>query len=359
MTAVGTFALGAFFNLLTLTDVQGDFEPVQAPEWWHTVLLAAGCAAMLVKRRHPLLALSAGVLVVTADTLLGGSIGMIMVIFDLLFSAGQFASPRGRAAVMTGVFVTIGTLSVVIGLASRDFRAAVVIGLQLAGLLVIPLWWAANLRQQRELHELTARQAARAERASMARELHDVIASHLSTTAIHSGAALSLPPDTERDRAALREVRTSSLAALEEMRTMIMLLRAEGGDGEAVKPAGLDQLAEQAGTGVALDIPPELKLPALVEHTAYRIAHEALTNARKHAPGSPVRVEVRPIGDHVTVIVTNPLTQPSSVAKGPLSSGTGLISMRERAALLGGSVTAGREDSVWRVEATLPLRGHS
>jgi len=365
LTSVGTFLCGLALNVIGLTDVLQGLEIDRLgglASWWHTVLLAIGCAVMLVKRRHPMLALGAGVLVIAADTALGGSIAMILVLFDLLFSAGQFASARARAAVMTGVFVTIGTLSVVVGLAARDIRLTVLIALQLSGLLVVPLWWATNLRQQRELGELTARQAARdashAERSAMARELHDVIASHLSTTAIHSGAALALPPDTERDRAALRAVRTSSLAALEEMRTMIMLLRADAAGDQAAVPAGLAQLAqlvESSGLEVSLEMQEGMGLPALVDHAAYRIVHEALTNVRKHAQRARVRIEVHTVGDHVRVTITNTLPQPPSLAPGPLSAGTGLVSMRERAGLLGGEVTAGREGDVWHVEACLPL----
>ncbi len=359
VTAVVTFAIGLTLNLIGLTDVIGGLDFGNPPEWWHSVLLAVGCVAMLVKRRRPVVALGVGGLMFTADVVTGGSIAMVLVIFDLLFSVGQFASARARTTVMTVVFVTVGTLSVVVGLASADLRVTAFLGAQLTGILVVPLWWAANLRQQRQLNELTVRQARRdavhAERSAMARELHDVIAGHLSTTAIHSAAALALPPDSDRDRQALREVRASSLAALDEMRTMIMLLRADAQAGETVVPDGLAHLAQQADPDVRLDVPDGLRLPALVDHAAYRIVREALTNARKHAPGGLVRVQVRPFGDHVRVTVTNPVARPSSVRRGPLSARTGLISMTERANLLGGRVIAGPDGDVWRVDATLPL----
>jgi signal transduction histidine kinase len=287
----------------------------------------------------------------------------VLVLFDLLFSAGQFASPRARTAVITTVFVLIGTATVVGGLASGELRVAVFIFLQLTTLLFVPLWWAANIRQQRTLGELTAKTTAReavlAERAAMARDLHDVIAAHLSTTAIHSGAALSQPADTERDRAALRAVRTSSLAALEDMRSMIMLLRADGA--EELAPGGLDRLPElvEAATADGLrvdvqtrDIP---RIPVLVGQATYRIVREALTNARKHAPTSHVRLEVSEAGEQVTVTVTNTLTGGNGLGHHALSAGTGLASMHERAALLGGELTAGRDGDVWRVSATLPL----
>ncbi len=367
--AASTFALGTALNLIGLTGVWTSAQVdrfAQAPLWWYTALLAAGCAAMLFKRRHPVRALSVGALMAVLDLLIGGSIAMVLVIFDLLFSAGQFATARARTVVTTIVFVLVGTASVVAGLATGDFRAAVFVGLQLTTLLFVPLWWAANLRQQRELGELaaerTAREAVHAERASMARDLHDVIAAHLATTAIHSGAALALPPETGRDRAALQAVRVSSLAALEEMRSMIMLLRAEGtAVRETAAAAGLDRLpelvAEARESGLAVDSEVEAieGVPALTDHAAHRIVREALTNARKHAPGSRVRLSVSEVGDHVEVTVTNTLTREHGADHQVLGTGTGLVSMRERAALVGGELTAGREGERWKVVARLPL----
>jgi signal transduction histidine kinase len=369
--AAATFAAGLVLNLVGLTDVWSSFRFERfagTPAWWHTVLLAAGCLAMLGKRRHPMIALGAAVVLVVADLALGGSIALVLVLFDLLFSAGQYASAQARAAVTTAVFVVIGTASVVGGLAAGEFRIAVFIGLQLTTLLFVPLWWAANLRQQRELGALaadkSAREAVLAERAAMARDLHDVIAAHLSTTAIHSGAALSLPPDPDRDRTALKAVRTSSLAALEEMRSMITLLRA--GDPAAedpTLPGGLDRLPAlvetAAANGLRVDVrtremPP---LPVLVAQTTYQIVREALTNAHKHAPASTVRLDVGQAGEHLTVTVANTLTRAAGLGHASLSAGTGLTSMRERATLLGGSLTAGRDGDLWRVHASLPLRG--
>ncbi|MEV4347429.1 histidine kinase [Actinoplanes sp. NPDC049596] len=363
VTAGLTFAAGLALNLAGLTGVwidPGIDRLAGASVWWHTVPLVVGCAAMLGKRRHPLPALGVGVLAALADLALGGSIALVLVLFDLIFSVGQFASDRARRAVTTAVFVIIGTAGVVGGLAAGEFRIAVFIALQLTTLLFVPLWWSANIRQQRRLGEMAAQEAVRAERAAMARDLHDVIAAHLSTTALHSAAALAAPPDTTRDRAALQAVRTSSLAGLEEMRTMIMLLRdAPGPDPTA--PGGLDRLpdlvraATADGLKVTATLPEITGVPVVVAHTVYRIVHESLTNARKHAPTSDVRLDVRRTPAELTVTVANTLTQPTPLGHDALSAGTGLPSMRERATLLGGSLTAGPDGSSWRVHATLPV----
>ncbi|NUT33136.1 MAG: two-component sensor histidine kinase [Hamadaea sp.] len=367
LVAAATFVVGLALDLIGLVGIWADFGLVDGvPTAAYVVLLGLGCLAMLPKRRHPGPALAAGAAVFAADLALGGSIALVLVLFDLLFTAGLHGSARLRAIATTAVFVVIGTASVVGGLALRDVRAAVFIGLQLTTLLFVPLWWAANLRQQRELGELTAEQAAReaveAERAAMARDLHDVIAAHLSTTAIHSGAALARPPDTDRDRAALQAVRTSSVAALEEMRAMILLLRADGrGARETVAAAGLDRLPELLdaasadGLRVETDVGEVADLPALVDHAAYRIVHEAFTNVRKHAPEARVHVRVRAAGDHVTVTVANTLTSGDRLDHRALSAGTGLATMRERAGLLGGELVAGPDRDQWVVRATLPL----
>ncbi|WP_229070048.1 histidine kinase [Actinoplanes sp. DH11] len=369
VTAAATFAAGLFCNLVGLTDIWGTPQLGAlrgAPMWWHTALLAAGCLVMVGKRRHPIVAVTAGAALTAADLAFGGSIGMVLVLFDLIFSVGLHASARARTAVTTTVFVLIGTISVVGGLAAGEIRIGAFLALQLTTLLFVPLWWAANIRQQRQIGlldaERTAREAVLAERAAMARDLHDVIAAHLTTTAIHSGAALARPPDTDRDRATLGEVRTSSLAALEEMRSMIMVLRADDPAlADPTLPGGLDRLPDLV-TSAAGDLRITTRLhevpgiSAAVSHAVHRIVREALTNAGKHAPGSDVHLEVQPLGDTVTVTVTNTLTRPPADDHAALSAGTGLISLRERSALLGGSLTAGPEGDHFRVRAELPLR---
>ncbi|MEV4276574.1 sensor histidine kinase [Actinoplanes xinjiangensis] len=363
MPAVGTFAAGVLLDVVGLTDVWS-IPHLDVPESWHLVTLSVGCLTMLGSRRRPMAALAAGTCAFAVDLVIGGSIAFILVMFDLLFAVGRFASPRARAAVTAAVFVLVGTATVVGGLATGRVQIGVFICLQLVSVLFVPLWWAANLRQQQQIGALDAEriagEAVVAERAAMARDLHDVIAAHLATTAMHSGAALAMPPDTDRDRTALRAVRTSSLAALEEMRSMILLLRADAGDRDPVLPGGLDRLPDLVAAATAgglrvgvrtADVP---GIPVVVAHTVYGIVREALTNAGKHAPGSEVDLDVRRAGGRVTVTVTNTLTT-ASLDHRSLSAGTGLWSIRERAALLGGELTAGRDGDRWRVHASLPL----
>jgi signal transduction histidine kinase len=204
----------------------------------------------------------------------------------------------------------------------------------------------------------------------MARDLHDVIASHLSAIAIHSGAALQTPPDAARDRAALEQVRSSAVASLEEMRSMILLLRAgaardEPGPAPVTAPGRLAELgtlveaARSAGGVVTVVDPEDLAhgpLPAAADQALHRIAQEALTNALKHAPRAPVVVRLERSGEHVELTVHDDgAPAPSPLAEPALSAGTGLLTMRERAEGLGGTLDAGpAPGGGWTVRARVP-----
>ncbi|NEE16070.1 two-component sensor histidine kinase, partial [Streptomyces sp. SID7499] len=158
--------------------------------------------------------------------------------------------------------------------------------------------------QTARLAEMDRTQAVAAERARMARELHDMVANHLSAVAIHSTAALSIDdPDTSRN--ALKVIRENSVEGLSEMRRLIGLLR-EGGEDQAPAAAptlaALDSLIEQtnvngASGGLVCTLEDTREeaagaLPTPVELAAYRIVQESLTNALKHAAPGPVVVRI-------------------------------------------------------------------
>ncbi|MGN7701794.1 sensor histidine kinase [Cellulosimicrobium sp. 22601] len=406
-SAITTFVLGWVLLEVGLVGlVRAPFVVEPAEPWWRVALLGVGCLLILVKRAHPVLALLGGVAVTAVDVRWGGSLAITLVLWDLLYAAALWSGPRARAW-LWGVAVTVAVLgSVAAGEAARDVRQFVYMGLQLGAVLLVPMWWATNVRTKSELAEiageradLAAREAeaaartadlerqrasdleriaeldrheaVQAERAAMARDLHDVIASHLSTIAIHSGAALALPPDAAKDRAALEQVRSSAVASLDEMRSMILLLRTEGRrddvpDAVAApgRLAGLDALldAARATTAVTLDDPDrvvESALPAAADQALFRIAQEAVTNALKHAPGSPVAVRVVRDGSAVVLEVRDD-GAPGSAApvEAPLSAGTGLLTMRERADGLGGTFDAGPTTAGgWVVRAAVPVAG--
>ena len=208
------------------------------------------------------------------------------------------------------------------------------------------------LAEAQRTREEQARAAVLAERVRLARDVHDVLAHTLAGLAIQLEAAEALLADADDRERALDVVRRSRglvVEGIDETRRAVSALR---GDAPAVAH-GLAALADAAGgqgADVSLDIAgdprgiaPEAQL-ALI-----RIAREALTNARRHAPDSPVELRLA-IGDEAVLTVRNPV--PPGVVAG--AGGYGLTGMAERAALVGGEVTAGSDGGFFTVRATVP-----
>jgi signal transduction histidine kinase len=226
---------------------------------------------------------------------------------------------------------------------------------------------AARLRAEQTalLAEMDRTQAVTAERARMARELHDMVANHLSAIAIHSTAALSLDdPGTSKD--ALAVIRENSVEGLAEMRRLIGILRDGSGEREpSAAPTldGLGSLVEGARANgldvTTLDTTHADRLPAPVELAAYRIVQESLTNALKHASPGRVTVSLAQRDHALDVRVTSPYGGERDDGPRAPGSGAGLVGMRERVALLHGTFETGPEDSAdgktWTVRATLPI----
>jgi signal transduction histidine kinase len=192
----------------------------------------------------------------------------------------------------------------------------------------------------------------------MARELHDVVANHLSAVAIHATAAQSIAGLDEAKLAEiLAVIRDNSVRGLAEMRRLVEVLREPDDPADRPRLADAVRLLETAPgllvkleeTGTADTLPPE------VDHAAYRIVQESLTNASKHSAGGSavVRLEYRP--DRVVVTVDSSGGAVAG-AGGPAVSGAGmgLRGMAERVALLGGAFSAGPHGEGWRVRAELP-----
>ncbi|MFJ2817303.1 sensor histidine kinase [Streptomyces sp. NPDC087294] len=210
---------------------------------------------------------------------------------------------------------------------------------------------------------LRAERAQRLARESIAREMHDVLAHRLTLLSVHAGA-LEFRPDAPRAEIvrAAGVIRESAHEALQDLREIIGVLRAAEGE-EAGRPqptlAALDALvaeSREAGMKVVLDsrVTDQETVPASVGRTAYRIAQEALTNARKHAPGAEVTVTLTGApGDGLTVTVRNPAPE-GEVPPVP-GSGQGLIGLTERATLAGGHLEHGPQpEGGFQVRARLP-----
>ncbi|MFD8871889.1 sensor histidine kinase, partial [Streptomyces sp. NPDC059590] len=211
--------------------------------------------------------------------------------------------------------------------------------------------------------------AARGERARIARELHDVVAHHISTLSVQAETARlttpGLPPlGAER----LLAIGDTARQALTEMRRLLGVLRDDASSGPPTRrpQPGLDQLLtlvdearDTAGGGVRLVLRGRIApLEPGLELTAYRIVQEALTNARRHAPGAPVDVELHYAEGalRVTVRDIGPVTGPMSPGPAP-GGGHGLLGMRERVAMAGGTLRTGHGPAGgFVVAAELPLR---
>ncbi|MGW0768486.1 sensor histidine kinase [Streptomyces sp. NPDC002676] len=266
------------------------------------------------------------------------------------------------AVCMTGVWAYAGVVSDTPSMAS-------VLGQALLYCSVL-VWFGHLAQRSAELtRRLRAEQAERArqavaeERGRIARELHDVVAHHMSVISVQAGLArFVFASDPAKARGALGTIADTSGEALEELRRMLQVLREE--DPEAPERAPmptLERLGELVDRVRAGGLPVELTvegtarpLPPGVELCAYRVVQEALTNALKHAGRARARVELG-YGTHdLTVRVTDD-GEGAIQARVPTRGGHGLIGMRERAKLYGGTISVGpRAEGGFEVHLTLP-----
>jgi len=206
---------------------------------------------------------------------------------------------------------------------------------------------------------------ARGERARIARELHDVVAHHISIIAVQAETArLTIPDMPAAGAKRLSAIGDTARAALTEMRRLMGVLREDADSGAADRnpQPGLRQLNDLldeardvtgAGTRLILTGRP-IPLDPGVELAAYRIVQEALTNSRRHAPGAAVDVELEFRADALRLLVRD--NGPGSSGP-PADHGHGLTGMRERAAAAGGRLRTGQNTAGgFLVEATLPIR---
>ncbi|QFR00341.1 two-component sensor histidine kinase [Streptomyces phaeolivaceus] len=349
-------------------------------EWWILLPLVVTAGCETLRRTMPRTALLVGWAALTMDTITQGSLLTVLMFTDLVYAAVLYGSPATARRVpwIAGLMTVAGTI-VPLAVWQRPEALLVGVVVGLVGFTPAATGWivrnhrdaaeAARLRAEQTalLAEMDRAQAIVSERARMARELHDMVANHLSAIAIHSTAALSLDdPDTSKE--ALGVIRENSVEGLAEMRRLIGILRDSSDDTEPSAAPTLDGLgalvdgARTNGLDVTLDADHGDTLPAPVELAAYRIVQESLTNALKHACPGRVTVALRQTDGRLGIAVTSPYgdrDRPSAPG-----SGAGLVGMRERVALLGGTFEAGPESTgpegsahgkIWRVRATLPV----
>ncbi|MQS15812.1 sensor histidine kinase [Streptomyces kaniharaensis] len=354
----------------------------------YAVPVGLGTAVLCLLRR----AFPASVLLVTA-----AATGWAPGPFLLLVLAGGTAGARvRRAGPLVGTFVLSWVLFTVTGVLKDVGTASpkLLVGLSLGGFLlmaVLPALWGRYQAQRRELEDalrerndqlvrerlMVVHQARLRERHRIAQDMHDSLGHQLALISVHSGALEVDRSLTDRQREAVGVLRQAAVAAMRELREVVGVLHDES---TAVPPApagasgapgrggvdgieGLVESSRAAGTLVSLSRDGERRpLAAAVDHAAYRIVQEALTNAHKHAPGAPIGVALRYEPDALVVEVTNPAApEPVGVRAGTgqvVSGGQGLTGLRERARLVGGMVHAGQTpDQGFRLAAVLPYGG--
>jgi signal transduction histidine kinase len=210
------------------------------------------------------------------------------------------------------------------------------------------------------------RAAAEGERGRIARDMHDVVAHSLAVVIAQAdGARYAAKADPAVASEALTTISQTARSALSDVRMLLTQMRHSQAEGPQPTIADLEQLyshVRAAGVDlrVTVDPVPPGDPPAAVQLAVYRILQEATTNALRHGDGGPVEVVLSWLPDRVTLRVENGMRQapPSpreALAVGPASSGHGLIGMRERAELVGGSAAAGAQDGRWHVRAELPI----
>ncbi|MGE0027286.1 MAG: sensor histidine kinase [Thermoleophilia bacterium] len=341
------------------------FGAIHGPVVLAAVCGAVGALSLAWRGRAPIPVAIIAALALCIPLLAGvpGNDGVFSVfpILFAMFALGQAsqADPGARRAgyaTIVAVIALAWTTSIAeAGLAHADY-------IYIGAFAVAPYLFGRAVGASRRDSERNARRAVAEERLRIARELHDVISHSVSLMGIQAGAARTvLPSGLDDVEVTLRSIESTARETLDEMRRLLGVMREGDEDGAARAPqpgvgAIQDLVARTRESGVPVrltrdgemgDVPPG---PELV---AFRIVQEALTNVRRHAPGSGAEVRVSRLPAALVIDVGNDL--PSGAAGRPRADGHGIIGMRERVALYDGEFAAGPRDGRFVVSATLPL----
>ncbi|GAA3084777.1 sensor histidine kinase [Streptosporangium carneum] len=316
-------------------------------------LFLASTLPLLVRRGHPIPVAVvtsafdiAGNLTITPSTLIPATIA--------LYGVGRYVAAR-QALVVTACLATAAYVSL---FADTNYQNASPFFYVLSAGVGLSVRSRTEAREREESRR--AEEAVHLERRRIARELHDVVAHHISViSSLVGGARATLPRESLEAGEALLSAERTARQALTEMRHLLNVLRTdESGDGETLG-AGTAELPVLVKQAVAAGLPTSLvlegepvTLPAAIDRAIYRIVQEALTNTRKHTSGARSTVRIGYERETVEVEVLD-----DGVVADPFSSGGfGLVGMAERVALCGGELTAGpRENGGFQVRARLPL----
>ncbi len=369
--AVVVFALEVIGILRRVADESGEFDistlgDVASATY---LLLAAGSIALLWRRSRPLIVLMVTLTASLVWDVIGLAGGASLAIFISLYGVGRYIEEDRASLLAVGAALILVVADDLI-----EGEPATVFGLSLV--LVFLGWYLGRrIKSRREYLALLeeraeylereraaeAQQAVDEERTRIARELHDLVAHRVSMITVQAGAAQTVAAsDPQRAIRAMEAVEEEGREALRELRQVLGVLRPDE-ERESLAPihglADIPGLVEEmngVGIGVSLSNAgvPDV-LPARIDLASYRIVQEALTNVLKHAGPDP-KAEVRLSSDDYTLTIE--VTDRGSGVSTLPGSGHGLVGMRERATLLGGTFEAGPSlRGGFRIIARLPL----
>jgi len=358
-------ALGLFLAFTVVTD-SGAPRPVLELVGGLAVVVGSVATA----RRYPAVSLGIALVGTLAVPFPYGDHVPVWVVFVLVAMSYQagLRMPRARPGILLGVAVAaLGLpLALVFGSDGVGDWAAMVAILVFAGLspwllgryirvrgeLARTGWRRAEEMESRQ--RLVADQARLRERARIASDMHDSLGHELSLIAVRAAALEVAGGLEEPQRDAAAQLRTSAAAATERLREIIGVLREDAAPVEPVQ-GDLGELVSRArASGLLIDSTVDSAMaPPMVARAAYRVVQEALTNVAKHAPGAAVTIRVTSTGSRTDVSVVN-APPPAGPLPGAASGHLGLIGLRERVRLVGGTLRAGPHEGGFAVTATLP-----
>ncbi|OZC78711.1 histidine kinase [Rhodococcus sp. 06-462-5] len=357
----------AFALLLVLSVAAGTEGMTTTRTVVSIVVGVLGAVLLWWRRRWPIeIAVALAVCTILTDAVGGAELVAI-------FTVASRKSWRVTTAV-----VVLHVLASIMWATAWTEQTVLYIGILSAALLSIPAAWGLVVKAREEVIDSLRERAERAEsesnlraetvrgleRERIAREMHDALAHRISLVSLHAGALEVRPDVGAREVEALAStIRSNAHGALEDLREILGVLRS--GDANVPRPqpgvgdiAALIEDSEKAGTQVTFvdEMPASFSLPASASRTVHRVIQEGLTNARKHAPGVPVRCGIAPTGNEIRVWLENGISA-ERFATVP-GSRSGMIGLTERIELAGGRIEYGIARSsvgvVYRLEAWLP-----
>ncbi|WP_052424025.1 sensor histidine kinase [Nonomuraea candida] len=353
----------AFVPALSIMSVEFGNRSGRPADAFQIVLILAQTVPLAVRTRWPAACLAiSGTAFVIHETLGYPMQFGTVTVYIALYSAGahQERFRRVTAVVASAAYVVLCAAVILRGspVLQSDF---VIFYLLFAACWLVGTFVRGQRLQEAERRRLATEAAAAAERARIARELHDVVTHHVTAIVVQADATQFVATSPERVVTALSTIGGAGRRALAELRYLLDVLEATGESATPVAGSVRDLVEQTRSGGQPVELVEDGDQPALpagVGLAVYRVVQEGLTNAVKYAEGRPTTVRIGYRDDRVEVEVTNAAAALPVGARSSLSGGRGLAGLRERIGALGGELAAGEQpDGGFRVSASIPAGG--